>query len=176
MSIGSRTALSGRPAEPRKTHGPVDPRLLRYARAARGYLVVTVALGLAGTALILAQAGLLAHALATAARGEVAGALAGTLIALLIVVLMRAAVSYGGEVTALRAAATVKSQLRSALTARALRRELAGSADQFPQDVQELQSYFEAPPGQATRAIPGAGLSVPIWLLGSSLFSAQLAG
>ena len=121
MSIGGRTALSGRPAEPRKNHGPVDPRLLRYARAARGYLVVTVALGLAGTALILAQAGLLAHALATAARGEVAGALAGTLIALLIVVLMRAAVSYGGEVTALRAAATVKSQLRSALTARALR-------------------------------------------------------
>ena len=99
----------------------MDPRLLHYARAARGYLVVTVALGLAGTALILAQAGLLAHALATAARGEVAGALAGTLIALLIVVLMRAAVSYGGEVTALRAAATVKSQLRSALTARALR-------------------------------------------------------
>jgi len=121
MSIGGRTALSGRPAEPRKNHGPVDPRLLRYARAARGYLVVTVALGLAGTALILAQAGLLARALATAVRGEVAGALAGTLTALLIVVLMRAAVSYGGEVTALRAAATVKSQLRSALTARALR-------------------------------------------------------
>ena len=61
------------------------------------------------------------------------------------------------------------------VTARALRRELAGSADQFPQDVQELQSYFEDPPGQATRAIPGAGLSVPIWLLGSSLFSARLA-
>ena len=61
------------------------------------------------------------------------------------------------------------------LTARALRRDLAGSADQFPQDVQELQSYFEAPPGQVTRAIPGAGVKVPIWLLGSSLFSAQLA-
>jgi ATP-binding cassette subfamily C protein CydD len=101
--------------------GPVDPRLLRYAGAARGYLVVTVALGLAGTALILAQAGLLAHALATAARGEVAATLTGTLTALLIVVAARAAVSYGGEVTALRAAATVKSQLRSALTARALR-------------------------------------------------------
>jgi luciferase family oxidoreductase group 1 len=41
--------------------------------------------------------------------------------------------------------------------------------------VQELQSYFEAPAGQATRAVPGAGLVVPIWLLGSSLFSAQLA-
>ncbi len=101
--------------------GPVDPRLLRYAGSARGYLVVTVALGLAGTALILAQAGLLAHALATAARGDVAATLAGTLTALLIVVAARAAVSYGGEVTALRAAATVKSELRSALTARALR-------------------------------------------------------
>src|ERR1700691_4045021 len=61
------------------------------------------------------------------------------------------------------------------VTARALRRELAGSADQSPQDVQELQSYFEAPAGQATRAGRGAGLAVPIWLLGSSLFSAQLA-
>jgi ATP-binding cassette subfamily C protein CydD len=101
--------------------GPVDPRLLRYAGAARGYLVVTVALGLAGTALILAQAGLLAHALATAARGDVAATLAGTLTALLIVVAARAAVSYGGEVTALRAAAAVKSQLRRALTAQALR-------------------------------------------------------
>jgi luciferase family oxidoreductase group 1 len=61
------------------------------------------------------------------------------------------------------------------VTARALRRDLDTSADQFPQDVQELQSYFDAPAGQVTRAIPGAGLAVPIWLLGSSLFSAQLA-
>jgi ATP-binding cassette subfamily C protein CydD len=150
MSIGGRTALSGRPAEPRKNHGPVGPRLLRYARAARGYLVVTVALGLAGTALILAQAGLLARALATAVRGEVAGALAGTLTALLIVVLMRAAVSYGGEVTALRAAATVKSQLRSALTARALRlgpgwlgRQRAGEiATLSTRGLDGLDSYF----------------------------------
>jgi luciferase family oxidoreductase group 1 len=62
------------------------------------------------------------------------------------------------------------------LTARALRRDLASSADNFPRDVQELQSYFEpAAPDQKIRAIPGAGLQVPIWLLGSSLFSAQLA-
>jgi luciferase family oxidoreductase group 1 len=61
-------------------------------------------------------------------------------------------------------------------TAWALRRTLNGSADEFPQDVLELQSYFRQPePGQAVRAIPGAGLNVPIWLLGSSLFSAQLA-
>ena len=62
------------------------------------------------------------------------------------------------------------------LTARALRRTMEDSAEQFPQDVQELQNYFAAAqPGQHIRAVPGAGLEVPIWLLGSSLFSAQLA-
>jgi luciferase family oxidoreductase group 1 len=62
------------------------------------------------------------------------------------------------------------------LTARALRRDLASSADSFPADVQELQSYFEPiGPEQKIRAVPGAGLRVPIWLLGSSLFSAHLA-
>jgi luciferase family oxidoreductase group 1 len=62
-------------------------------------------------------------------------------------------------------------------TARALRRNLAlDSADSFPEDVQELQAYFDEPiPGQAVRAVPGEGLHVPIWLLGSSLYSAQLA-
>ena len=61
-------------------------------------------------------------------------------------------------------------------TTRALRREASGAADRFPDDVRELQGYFRSPqPGQAVRAVPGAGLDVPIWLLGSSLFSAQLA-
>jgi ATP-binding cassette, subfamily C, bacterial CydD len=100
---------------------PFDPRLARHAAAARGYLMVTVALGLAGTGLILAQAGLLAHALASAAAGPAAGALAGTLAALLIVLAARAAASYGGEAAALRAAATVKSQLRERLTAQVVR-------------------------------------------------------
>ena len=60
-------------------------------------------------------------------------------------------------------------------TAQALRRNSTG-ADNFPQDVLELQSYFQsAAPGQLVRAVPGAGLEVPIWLLGSSLYSAQLA-
>jgi luciferase family oxidoreductase group 1 len=61
-------------------------------------------------------------------------------------------------------------------TARALRRDVHESAERFPQDVQELQ-YLFAPEqaGQTIRAVPGAGLNVPIWLLGSSLFSAQLA-
>ena len=61
-------------------------------------------------------------------------------------------------------------------TARALRRDLQNSADSFPDDVVELQRYFAAPVvGQRIRAVPGAGLHVPLWLLGSSLFSAQLA-
>lgn len=60
-------------------------------------------------------------------------------------------------------------------TTLALRRS-ANSADRFPQDVQELQQYFRpARPNQTVRAIPGEGLEVPIYLLGSSLFSAQLA-
>ena len=61
-------------------------------------------------------------------------------------------------------------------TTRALRRNLASDEDDFPRDLAELQSYFApAQPGQAVRAVPGAGLNMPIWLLGSSLFSAQLA-
>lgn len=58
----------------------------------------------------------------------------------------------------------------------ALRRNLASDENQFPRDVVELISYFDdAEQGQAVRAIPGEGLSVPVWILGSSLFGAQLA-
>ena len=62
------------------------------------------------------------------------------------------------------------------VTARAVRRALLGSEESFPQEVVELMSYFQpAKPGQAVQAVPGAGLDVPIWILGSSLFGAQLA-
>jgi luciferase family oxidoreductase group 1 len=61
-------------------------------------------------------------------------------------------------------------------TVRALRRNL-DSSDRFPQDVVELQRYFEpATEGQPVQAVPGAGLKVPLWILGSSLYGAQLAG
>ncbi|MFC5519399.1 LLM class flavin-dependent oxidoreductase [Polaromonas jejuensis] len=61
-------------------------------------------------------------------------------------------------------------------TMRALRRDRVESADDFPQDVAELQRLLApAEPGQRLIAMPGAGTNVPIWLLGSSLFSAQLA-
>jgi len=100
---------------------PLDPRLLRYSAAARGYLAVTVVLGLAVTGLILIQASLLARLLAGAATGTGTAVLAGAAGALVAVLLARAAASYGGEVTALRAAAAVKSQLRRRLTDHALR-------------------------------------------------------
>ena len=60
-------------------------------------------------------------------------------------------------------------------TARAMRRTLSGGED-FPQDVMELMEYFQpAQEGQAVRAVPGEGLEVPIWILGSSTYGAQLA-
>ena len=63
------------------------------------------------------------------------------------------------------------------MTARALRRERSGSADDFPQDVAELLRYLgPRTPDQRIIAMPGTGTQVPVWLLGSSLFSAQLAG
>ena len=62
------------------------------------------------------------------------------------------------------------------MTARALRRDLLGSDDRFPQDVRELQHYLgPLQDGQSVKAIPGANTEVPIWILGSSLYGAQLA-
>jgi luciferase family oxidoreductase group 1 len=62
------------------------------------------------------------------------------------------------------------------ITNRAVRRNLYGDVDEFPRDVVELMGYFQpAEPGQAVQAVPGAGLDVPIWILGSSLYGAQLA-
>src|SRR5713226_6393340 len=60
-------------------------------------------------------------------------------------------------------------------TMRALRRDLHQTGNEFPQDVLELMAYFRPEPGQPVRAVPGAGLDVPVWILGSSLYGAQLA-
>jgi luciferase family oxidoreductase group 1 len=59
--------------------------------------------------------------------------------------------------------------------ARALRRTLDSDPNAFPQDVMELQSYFADDGQTGIRATPGAGAKVPLWILGSSLFGAQLA-
>ena len=60
-------------------------------------------------------------------------------------------------------------------TAHALRRNLVSDADGFPQDVLELLDYFSDHPKGPVKAVPGTGLNVPVWILGSSLFGAQLA-
>lgn len=99
---------------------PLDPRLLRHARAARVFLAGAVLFGLVATGLILAQAILLAKALAGAFAGDGVEELTPTLVTLLAVVAGRAVTSYGAEVTALRAAVEVKSQLRGRLVAHAL--------------------------------------------------------
>ncbi len=96
---------------------PVEPRLLRHARAVRGYMTAAVVLGVVVTGMVVAQAELLARLLASAARGTGPAVLSSALIALLAVVAVRAAAAYGGEVAALRAAAAVKSQLRTTLAA-----------------------------------------------------------
>ena len=62
------------------------------------------------------------------------------------------------------------------LTARALRRDRMETEDQFPSDILELQHYFgPVKPNQAVQAVPGQNLNVPLWILGSSLYGAQLA-
>ena len=62
------------------------------------------------------------------------------------------------------------------LTAMALRRHMQASVEEFPQNIQEIQYYFGPADSEAkVRAVPGEGLEVPIWILGSSLYGAQLA-
>ena len=107
---------------------PFDRRLLEYARTARALLVLTVGVGVAGTVLIIVQAGLIARTLAgavdagagaadavVAGPGSAPAALGGTLAALALVVVGRAALAWVGEAAALRASAAVKSQLRGRL-------------------------------------------------------------
>ena len=60
-------------------------------------------------------------------------------------------------------------------TARAMRRDMHESADRFPQDVVELMDFMSREPRQQVMAVPGQGSEVPVWILGSSLFGAQLA-
>lgn len=62
------------------------------------------------------------------------------------------------------------------ITARALRRNVGGSGEDFPSNIVELQNYLSTNKSGSVRAFPGEGTNVPIWILGSSLFSARLAG
>ncbi|WP_214369468.1 thiol reductant ABC exporter subunit CydD [Pseudonocardia sp. H11422] len=94
---------------------PLDPRLLRTARAVRVHLAVTVACGVAVTGLILAQAWLLAHTISGATDGVGLDELSRAIGAVGLVALTRAVLAHGAETAALRSAARAKSQLRRRL-------------------------------------------------------------
>jgi ATP-binding cassette subfamily C protein CydD len=116
----------------------VTRRLITEAAGGRGYLIAAALFGLAVTGLILAQAQMLAHALAGAATGAAAPALRGTLVALLVVVIARAAAVHAGEATALRGAATIKERLRSRLASHVLDLGPAWLGRQRPGEIATL--------------------------------------
>ena len=158
---------------------PFDPRLPRHARAAAWSLLTTVALGLVATALVLAQASLLAHVLATAAYGAGVAAMRPALIALLLVLAGRAAVAYGGEVAALRAAARVKSQLRRGLIAKALSLGPSWLSGQRPGEITTLAvSGLDALDAYFARYLPALVLSclVPLAVLARVAAADWLSG
>jgi ATP-binding cassette, subfamily C, bacterial CydCD len=144
---------------------PVDPRLLRYARATRGFLAASVALGLAGAGLVIAQAVLLAEVVVGAfTSGEDSAASRGPLLGLLAATAGRAAVAYLTELAAHRASAAVKSELRLRLLDHAAARlgpawltgqrtgELTALATR---GVDALDAYF-------ARYLPQLGLAVVV--------------
>jgi ABC-type transport system involved in cytochrome bd biosynthesis fused ATPase/permease subunit len=129
---------------------PFDPRLARYARATRGYLLATVGLGLVTTVLVIAQATLLARAIARGEQSVGLHALRGTLTVLAIVVLLRALAAYAQELLAHLSAGRVMSQLRARLVRRAvglgpewLAGESSGElATLAGRGIEALDSYF----------------------------------
>jgi ATP-binding cassette, subfamily C, bacterial CydD len=116
----------------------VARRLLAEVTGGRSYLIAAGLLGLVVTALILAQAQLLAHVLADAATGAAAAALRGTLLVLLCVVAARAAAACAGETTALRGAAVIKERLRSRLARHVLELGPAWLASERPGEIGTL--------------------------------------
>ncbi|GGZ16824.1 ABC transporter [Streptomyces inusitatus] len=143
---------------------PIDPRLLRYARATRGFLLAVVLLGLLGAALVVAQAMLIAETVVGAfEKGLTASELTTPLVLLAAVAVGRAAVSWLTELAAHRAGAAVKSELRERLLARAvelgpgyLSRQRTGSLVALAtRGIDALDDYF-------SRYLPQLGLAVVV--------------
>ncbi|MFE7130588.1 thiol reductant ABC exporter subunit CydD [Streptomyces sp. NPDC057638] len=143
---------------------PIDPRLLRYARATRGFLLAVVLLGLLGAALVVAQAILIAEVVVGAFEKGLAAADLVTPLALLAAVAVgRAVVSWLTELAAHRASAAVKSELREKLLARAtelgpgwLSGQRTGSLVALAtRGIDALDDYF-------SRYLPQLGLAVVV--------------
>ena len=140
----------------------IDPRLLRYARSTRGYLLLSVLLGVAIALLVIAQARLLSTAIVDVAQGgEALDAVAPTLVALGSVVLARAIIGWLGEATAYRTAARAKSELRAQALAHALRLGPQGPAGRNPGAVATLVTRgVDALDGYYARYLPQLVLAV----------------
>ncbi|MFC7327831.1 thiol reductant ABC exporter subunit CydD [Marinactinospora rubrisoli] len=130
---------------------PLDPRLVRTARAVRVHLAVTVLCGAAATGLVLAQAGLLAHTIAGATAGAGVAELSAAITGVAAVAVARALLSYGAEAAALRSAARAKSELRTRLVAHVTGRDSGGDGTR---------------PRRSPGGTPGGDGSGPVWLSG----------
>ena len=160
---------------------PLDPRLLRRAAPARRYLGVVVTAGCLTSGLIVAQATLLAYAIVHAGRGL--AALRGPLLVLLAVLVARGLLSYAGEVSALRAAAAVRSSLRRDVATQLVRLGPAWTNGERSGSIATLMTKgFDSIDGYFARYLPQLVLAalVPVVVVarvaGSDLISALTIG
>ncbi len=153
--------------------GPVDPRLLRRARATRSYLLAGIAVGTATAGVIVLQAWLLATAVAgTVARRDLT-AVGTTLGPLVAVFVARGLLSWGSAVLAQRSAAAVKSQLRTEIMAARLRRPAGAELDGAGL-VSVLTQGLDALDGYYARYLPQLVLAATVPLiLGVTILSAD---
>ena len=159
---------------------PVDPRLLRYARSTRGFLILAVVLGVVIAALVIVQARLLSTAIVEVAQGRATlSTVSGVLVALLAVFLARALVSWVGEAAAYRTSAKAKAELRAEAIEHVLRLGPLGPAGRDPgavaslvtRGVDALDAYFARYLPQLVLAII-VPLAVLATVLGQDILSA----
>ena len=161
---------------------PVDPRLLRYARSTRGFLILAVVLGAVVAALVIAQARLLSTAIVEVAEGRAdLSTVSGVLIALAAVFGARALVSWIAEAAAYRTSAKAKAELRMEAMAHILRLGPLGPAGRDPgavaalvtRGVDALDAYFARYLPQLVLAVI-VPLAVLVTVLGADLVSAVI--
>ena len=152
----------------------LDPRLLRYARATRTFLYISVSLGVLGAVLIVAQAWLIAEVVSRAfIGGRSLAQLRGPLTWLLAIVLARAIVAWGSELAASSSSARAKSQLRGALLARVAELGLDSSREQRTGELAVLATRgIDALDGYFSLYLPQVFLAVivPAVVVGAMLW------
>lgn len=143
---------------------PLDPRLLRYARSARAYLLLTVGLGALTAALVVAQAYLLARGITSVfQRGDALTDVSGLLVALAVVVIGRSVVAWAQDAAAHRSSAAVKHQLRTRLLGHIVALGPRWVSDRGAADVTVLATRgLDALDGYFARYLPQLVLAVVV--------------